>query len=116
MSEWTLYHNPNCTKSRQAKELLKDKDVTVIEYLKTPPSKTEIKTILNQLVCDPKTLVRVKEKDYIDNPFNLDDFETIAENLANKPKLFERPTIIHQGKALIGRPISILEDYLKELE
>lgn len=114
MSGWTLYHNPNCTKSKQALALLtaRNEELTVIEYLKNPLSESELMTLMSQLLCDQEKLVRVKEEDFINKPFDLSTAESIAKNLAQNPKLMERPVIVHQDRAMIGRPISVLEDYL----
>lgn len=105
MSTWTLYHNPRCSKSRQALALLEEKNIhiTVIEYLKTPPSEEELLDLMNKL-DDIKKLVRIKEEAYQENPFSLEEPQTIARELARNPKLIERPVIIKEGLAVIARP------------
>ena len=64
----TIYHNPRCTKSRQTLALLQENGVepTIIEYLKNPPSKNQLKKILAQLGMEPRDLMRKKEKAYKD--------------------------------------------------
>lgn len=103
-----IYHNPRCSKSRQTLELLKERDLApeIVEYLKTPPTPEELDHILRLLDLEPRDLVRKKEADYKAN--NLSDpkltrDELIAAMVAN-PKLIERPIVIKDGKAALGRP------------
>ena len=102
----TIYHNPRCSKSRTTLELLQARGLepTVVEYLKTPPSVAELKTILGLLGLKPRDLLRAKEaKDAgLDDP-SLDDAQLIAAMAAN-PAVIERPIVIANGKAVIGRP------------
>jgi len=104
----TLYHNPRCSKSRQTLELIRGlgMEPCVIEYLKTPPSREQLKEILHLLGISPRGLLRKGEEEYaalhLDNPL-LDD-EAIIDAMLAHPRLIERPIVIHQGKAIIGRP------------
>ncbi|MBI4389902.1 MAG: arsenate reductase (glutaredoxin) [Nitrospinae bacterium] len=103
-----IYHNPNCSKSRQTLELLQKQGVnpTVIEYLKTPPSKEKLKEILAQLGYLPRDLMRKKEEVYaeldLDNPSLSDD--SLIEFMIKHPILIERPIVLANGKAALGRP------------
>ena len=103
-----IYHNPRCSKSRQTLQLLQDKgiDPDVVEYLKTPPDKATLGQILDMLGLEPRELMRKKEKAYkalqLDNPALTRD-QLIEAMIAN-PKLIERPIVIQNGKAAIGRP------------
>lgn len=103
-----IYHNPRCSKSRQTLQLLQDNGVEaeVVEYLKTPPDKATLKRILKMLALEPRQLMRTKETEYkeqgLDNP-ELSSDELIAAMIAT-PKLIERPIVIKNGKAAIGRP------------
>lgn len=103
-----IYHNPRCSKSRQTLQLLKDNQVEpeVVEYLKTPPSREELEQLLDMLGLEPRELMRTKEKEYreqgLDNP-ELSRDQLIDAMLAT-PKLIERPIVIKDGKATIGRP------------
>jgi arsenate reductase (glutaredoxin) len=103
-----VYHNPRCSKSRLTMELLSEKGVQteVIEYLKTPPSKQELKEILNMLGLQPRQLMRTHETEYKDN--NLSDESLSQDQLVDAmvkfPKLIERPIVVCNGKAAIGRP------------
>jgi arsenate reductase len=110
----TIYHNPRCSKSRQTLQLLEDSKVepVVVEYLKTPPSKSELKRILKMLQLKPRDLLRKNEPEYkeqgLDNA-SLTDDQVIDIMLAH-PKLIERPIVVKNDKAAIGRPPeSVLE-------
>ncbi|TXL00234.1 arsenate reductase (glutaredoxin) [Methylococcaceae bacterium HT1] len=109
-----IYHNPRCSKSRQTLQLLEDNGVQaeVIQYLKTPPTAAELDEILTLLDIQPRELMRTKEAEYkatgMDNP-DLDRNALIA-GMVNTPKLIERPIVLANGKAVIGRPPeSVLE-------
>lgn len=103
-----IYHNPRCSKSRQTLQLLQDNQVKpeIVEYLKTPPGKEELEQVLKMLGLEPRQLMRTREKEYkalgLDNP-DLDKDALIDAMLAT-PKLIERPIVIKDGKAAIGRP------------
>ena len=103
-----IYHNPRCSKSRQTLQLLEEQGVQaeVIEYLKTPPTATELDNILTLLDMQPRELMRKKEAEYketgMDNP-DLDRAALIA-GMVSTPKLIERPIVLANGKAAIGRP------------
>jgi len=103
-----IYHNPRCSKSRQTLQLLQERGVEpqVIEYLKTPPDKATLKHILDMLGLAPRQLMRTKEAEYKEQ--GLDDPSLTREQLIDAmlatPKLIERPIVIKNGKAAIGRP------------
>lgn len=103
-----IYHNPKCTKSRETLQLLKDNGVTpvVVEYLKNPPSFEMLKDIVAAMGKKPRDIIRTKEPEYkekkLDNPALTDD--EILHILVEKPILIERPIVISNGKAVIGRP------------
>lgn len=108
----TLYHNPNCSKSRGALELLralvasKDMQLDVIEYLDNPPSKVELATLLTQLPNAPAELVR-NDKYFKALALNSADYQTTEQVIAllqAHPELMQRPVALHNGKAAIGRP------------
>jgi arsenate reductase len=104
----TIYHNPKCSKSRQTLELLKENGITptVIEYLKTPPTAETLKAILGQLGMAPRNLMRKKEDIYtelkLDNPSLSDD--ALIDFMVAHPILIERPIVLSNGKAALGRP------------
>ena len=111
-----IYHNPRCSKSRQTLQLLHDQGVEpeIVEYLKTPPDRKELEQVLNMLGMEPRQLMRTKEKEYkeqgLDNP-DLSRDQLIDAMLAT-PKLIERPIVIRDGKAAIGRPPEQVLDIL----
>ncbi len=103
-----IFHNPRCSKSRQTLELLTDRGIepTIIRYLETPPTEAELDRILTQLGAEPRELMRTKEKEYkelgLDQP-ELSRAQLIAAMVAT-PKLIERPIVLANGKAAVGRP------------
>ncbi|QDV68769.1 Arsenate reductase [Rosistilla carotiformis] len=105
----TIYHNPRCSKSRAAVELLDSRKIeyTVVKYLETPPTEKELSEIVAMLGIPPQQLARrgeavFKELGLGEKP--LSDKEWLAVLAAN-PKLIERPIVVHEGQAAIGRPI-----------
>ena len=108
LSNFTIYHNPRCSKSRLTLELLKDKgiDPKVILYLETPPSKKELVLILKKLNMEARELLRKGEAEF--KELKLSDSSKSEEDLIkamiNFPKLMERPIIINRDRAVIGRP------------
>jgi arsenate reductase len=103
-----IYHNPRCTKSRQTLQLLKDRGIEpeVVEYLKTPPSVEELADILEKLGMEPRDLMRKQEAEYKANSLNNSALnrQMLVEGMANHPILIERPIVVANGKAAIGRP------------
>jgi arsenate reductase len=113
----TIYHNPRCSKSRQALQLLQDKgvDPEVVEYLKTPCTAAEIEQILRKLGDpDPRVIMRKKEKIY--REAGLDDESLGRDDLigamAQWPSLVERPIVVSGDRAIIGRPPENVLDLL----
>ena len=108
MSNFTIYHNPRCSKSRLTLELLKDKgiDPKVILYLETPPSEKELVLILKKLNMEARELLRKGEVEFKEQ--NLSDTskseEDVIQAMVNFPKLMERPIVIYGDRAVIGRP------------
>ncbi|MCA0202140.1 MAG: arsenate reductase (glutaredoxin) [Proteobacteria bacterium] len=102
----TIYHNPRCSKSRETLALLENKGVVprVIEYLKTPPSQTELARILKALGCPAKDIVRKKEAaDAKVDVEALTEAGLIAA-MVSHPEIIERPIVVNGEKAAIGRP------------
>lgn len=103
-----IYHNPRCSKSRQTLTLLHERnvDAEVIEYLQTPPDKQELEQLLDLLNLEPRQLMRTGEDEY--KALGLDDEslgrDALIEAMVAHPKLIERPIVVHNGKAAIGRP------------
>ncbi|NQZ78419.1 MAG: arsenate reductase (glutaredoxin) [Ekhidna sp.] len=103
----TIYHNPRCGKSRQTLGLIKDKgkDYVVKEYLKNPPSKEELGQIVDLLGIKPKDLIRKGEAEFKEHfkGKELSDDEWL-DAMVTYPKLIERPIVLFDHKAVIGRP------------
>jgi arsenate reductase len=103
-----IYHNPRCGKSRQTLQLLNERGIEpdIIEYLKTPPSVQELDGILQKLGMEPRELMRKKEAEY--KAGGLDDAsldrQALITAMVNNPILIERPIVIANGKAAVGRP------------
>ena len=103
----TLYHNPRCSKSREALKLLEEKGETIqiVEYLKNPPSEQELKQIIELLGIKPADLLRTQEAEWKENYKDKDlSDEQIIEAMLKFPKLIERPIAVHGTRAVIGRP------------
>jgi len=108
MSKVTIWHNPRCSKSRAAAQLLEEKGVEaeVVKYLDTPPTKEEIEAVLKMLGISARELMRTKEDIYKELGLKeVEDEAKLIEAMVEHPKLIERPIVIKDGKAAIGRPI-----------
>lgn len=108
MSEYVLYHNPRCSKSRAALGLLQTRGVEtrVVHYLETPPDAAALRAVVDALGVPARALLRTGEDDYgalgLGDPA-LDDARAIAAMVAY-PNLIERPILVHGDRAVIGRP------------
>jgi arsenate reductase (glutaredoxin) len=104
----TIYHNPKCSKSRETLALLERKGIAprIVEYLKTPPSAAELDRILKLLDLEPRALMRRHEAEYRD--LDLDDAKLsraqLIKAMVKNPRLIERPIVLANGRAAIGRP------------
>ncbi len=103
-----IYHNPRCSKSRQTLQLLEEHGAQfdVIEYLKQPPSKPELVAIIKQLGKSPRDVMRKGEAIYKELSLSdqtLDD-EHLLSAMLEHPILIERPIVVANNKAAIGRP------------
>ncbi len=111
-----IYHNPRCTKSRAALKLLESRgiDADVVKYLEEPPSEQELRQIVKMLGIKPRELARKGETLFRElglGDKDLTDKQWISI-LAKNPKLIERPIVVHNGKAAIGRPTENIEAIL----
>jgi len=104
----TIYHNPRCSKSRATLQLLKEKGIEpmIIEYLKTPPSTGQLDAILSKLGMEPRQLMRTKEPEYKETGLDDETLDRAAliQAMVDCPKLIERPIVLANDKAAIGRP------------
>lgn len=104
----TIYHNPRCSKSRATLKLLNDQGIEprIVDYLNSPPSTTELNTILKLLKMEPRELLRVKEADFKKSGLANSTLSRgdILKAMVKYPKLIERPIVIAGKKAVLGRP------------
>lgn len=102
-----IYHNPRCSKSRQTLALIQEKGIEpeVVLYLEKIPTAHEMKDLLTMLGISPMQLIRKGEKDWKENykGKELSD-EQLIEAMIAHPKLIERPIVVKDNKAVLGRP------------
>ena len=118
MRPLTVYHNPVCSKSRGALEILAEHDVPtdVIEYLKTPPDRVTLGRILDLLGGPPAALVR-QDKRFKELGLEARDYTTrdqVITLLLAHPELMERPVVIAGERAVIARPSERVLELLDE--
>jgi arsenate reductase len=117
MTEVKIWHNPRCSKSRQALSILDENgtEKEVVKYLETNPSKEDIKKLLQMLgFTTARELMRTKEAIY--KELNLKDEtneDKLIEAMVEHPKLIERPVIIKGDKAIIARPPERVTEFLE---
>jgi arsenate reductase len=114
----TIWHNPKCSKSREALALLSDANVEmdVVKYLETAPSRDEIVDLLKKLGVNARELMRTKEELYKELGLaKIHEEEALIDALAKYPKLIERPILIQGNKAIIGRPVEKVIEFLKHI-
>lgn len=116
MQDIQIWHNPKCSKSRCALELLEIKGIkaNIVKYLENNPTKEQLKDVLLKLNIPAKELLRTSEDIYKElNLKEIDDEEKLIDIMIAHPILIERPIIIRGNKAVIARPIENLEELLK---
>lgn len=112
----TIYHNPRCSKSRQTLQLLQERGIEpdVVLYLETPPDAETLAAIIKKLGITPRQLLRKGEEEY--KEANLADASLSDQQLINAmatcPRLIERPIVLNNGKAALGRPPENVLDIL----
>ena len=113
-----IYHNPRCGKSRNCMAFLdeSDQEYEIIPYLTETPTFDELKELLEKLNLQPIELVRVKEKIWIENykEKTMSDSQ-IIQAMVDNPILIERPIVIKDGKAIIGRDVDKVASFLELL-
>lgn len=108
MAKVCIYHNPRCSKSRQALALLEQQgdELEIVQYIDTPLDSAQLSALLQQLGMSARELMRKGEDTYkelnLDNP-DLSEAE-LVQAMVDYPRLIERPIIVREGKALIARP------------
>ncbi|MDR6760245.1 arsenate reductase [Flavobacterium sp. 2755] len=110
-----IYHNPRCGKSRSCLAFIEDtkQEYEIIPYLTDTPSFEDLKKLLKELNIQPNELVRTKEKIWIENykGKDLNDEQTI-QAMVDNPILIERPIVVKDGKAIIGRDLDKVASFL----
>ena len=108
MSVYKIFHNPRCSKSRQALQLLRDNNckIEIISYLEIDLEVSLIKDILKKLALKPRDILRKGEQEYKDNNLKKDNLseEDLINYMIKYPKLIERPIVVKGDNAVIGRP------------
>lgn len=114
MSDSVIYHNPRCTTSRKALELLRDNGIEpeVIQYLKTPPSRAELVKLIDDAGIDVRKAVRKRESLYTE--LNLDDADddALLDAMAAHPILIERPFVVTPRGTRLARPLDSVREIL----
>ncbi|MBW2938043.1 arsenate reductase (glutaredoxin) [Aureisphaera sp. CAU 1614] len=111
----TIYHNPRCSKSREALQILEahNEAVEIIHYLDTPPTVEELQSLLTLLHKKPKDIVRKNEtlwkEKYRDKKLS---GKRLLKILAKNPQLIERPIVIKKDKAIVARPPESVKEIL----
>ncbi len=116
MSNVTIYHNPRCSKSRQTLALLQEKGIEpqIVLYLEQTPNASELEDLIRMLGISPRAMLRKGEDAYKENNLadqSLSDEELIAA-MTQYPKLIERPIVVANNKAALGRPPESVLDIL----
>ena len=112
----TIYHNPRCSKSRAALKLIEERGIEpeVVRYLDAPPDASTLDALLTLLGLEPRELMRRKEPEY--QALGLDDpslsREALIAAMVTHPRLIERPIVVRDGKAILGRPPERVLDLL----
>lgn len=110
-----IYHNPRCGKSRNCLAFIDQtkQEYEIIPYLTETPNFDELKKLLEKLNLQPIELVRIKEKIWIENYKGKElTNDQIIEAMINNPILIERPIVIKDGKAIIGRDLDLVASFL----
>lgn len=112
----TIYHNPRCSKSRETLKLIEEQGIEpqIVRYLETPPDAQTLEELLSLLGLEPRELMRHKEPEY--KELGLDDAalsrDALIAAMVAHPRLIERPIVVKDGKAVLGRPPTRVLDLL----
>jgi arsenate reductase (glutaredoxin) len=110
----TIYHNPKCTTSRKTLDLLRDNGIepTVVQYLKTPPSRSELKTMIADAGIEVRAAVRKRESLYAELNLAEASDEQLLDAMAEHPILIERPFVVTDKGTRLARPIDTVREIL----
>jgi arsenate reductase (glutaredoxin) len=117
MTDALIFHNPSCSKSRGALEILRDRGVgtDVVKYLDTPPDRATLERIVDAIPDEPAVLVRTGDKKFKDLGLRAADYTTrdaVVGLLLEHPEVMERPVVFVGDRAVIGRPPERVLDLL----
>lgn len=109
-----IYHNPRCSTSRKTLDLLRDNGIEpqIVEYLKTPPSRAEIATLIADAGIDVRTAVRKRESLYSELNLAEADDDALLDAMAANPILIERPFVVTGKGTRLARPIDAVHEIL----
>ncbi|ULE31319.1 arsenate reductase (glutaredoxin) [Mycobacterium sp. IDR2000157661] len=109
-----IYHNPKCSTSRKTLELLRDNEIepTVIQYLKTPPTRSELAKMIADAGIDVRTAVRKRESLYRELGLESASDDELLDALAEHPILIERPFVVTAKGTRLARPIDAVHEIL----
>ena len=113
----TIWHNPRCSKSREALKLLENEGIApeIVRYLDEAPGEAQLRELLKMLGIGARELMRTKEALYKELGLQeITDENALIKAMAEHPKLIERPVVIKNGKAVIGRPPEKVVDLVKD--
>lgn len=117
MSKVLIYHNPRWSKSRESVQILNELGVeySIRDYISDPPDIDELQSLSSKLGLHPKDFIRSRELDYKENRLDefLDNKEILFKKMSKYPKLIERPIIVRDNKAVLGRPAEKVRKFLK---
>jgi arsenate reductase len=118
VSDYLVFHNPSCSKSRGALQILADEGIEtdVVEYLKAPPDRATLERIVDTIPNPPAELVR-KDKRFKELGLDAADYterDAVVALLLEHPELMERPVVFHGDRAVIARPSELVLDLVKE--
>lgn len=110
----TIYHNPRCTTSRKTLDLLRDNGIepTVVQYLKTPPSRAELAAMIAAAGIDIRTAVRKREPLYAELNLAGAGDDELLDAMAANPILIERPFVVTDKGTRLARPIDTVREIL----
>jgi arsenate reductase len=114
MTKAIIYHNPRCSKSRQALGLLEAdvESLEIIEYLKTGLNRNQVEEMVSLLDGEVADLIRTNEDLFKSAPFDTQKSEDVIDGLIKNPKILQRPVVILKGKAIVARPPEKVRDLL----
>lgn len=117
MKTVTIYHNPACSKSREALAILEERgiDHEVVNYLKTPPDRSTFMRVISASEDDPVAFVRTTDRKFKDAGLHLAEdagVEEVCDLLAGHPEVLQRPIVVARGRTVIARPPSRLLEIL----